>query len=274
MVSWQCPVPPCSVCPVLQPHPAQDRPDSLQRQPECTGRSSGCPGARGHWWRHRQGDGEILYYSLPLFAALQAAQALVGTGGDTGKETVRFCTNLCPFLPLFRPPRRLWAPVATPARRRWDFVLLYLRSFCRSSGRPGVRGHRWRHRQGDSEILYYLLFASFATLQAVQALVGTNGDAGKETVRLCTTTCPFCRSSGRPGVRGTSGDTSKKTVRFCTTPCPFCRSSGRPGVRGTSGDTSKETVRCCTTPCPFCRSSGRPGVRGTSGTLAAFSIRI
>ncbi len=61
--------------------------------------------------------------------------------------------------PLSRPPRRSWAPVATPARRRWDFELL---------------------------------FASFAALQAAQALVGTGGDTGKETVRFCT-------NSGRAG---------------------------------------------------------------------------
>jgi hypothetical protein len=35
-------------------------------------------------------------------AALQAAQALVGTGGDTGKETVRFCITLYPFFPALQ----------------------------------------------------------------------------------------------------------------------------------------------------------------------------
>ncbi len=56
--------------------------------------------------------------TLCPFAALRAVQALVGTGGDTGKGTVRFCTTLLPFFPLFRQPRRSWALVATPARRR------------------------------------------------------------------------------------------------------------------------------------------------------------
>ncbi len=48
-------------------------------------------------------------------AALQAAQALVGTGGDTGKETVRFCTT---------------------------------------SGRAGAGRRRWRHRIACGENLY------------------------------------------------------------------------------------------------------------------------
>ncbi len=136
MVSWQCPAPPCSVCPVLQPHPAQDRPDSLQRQPECTGRSAGRPGARGHRWRHRQGDGEILYYSLPFFPLFKAAQALVGTGGDTGKETVRFCTILCPFgRSSGRLGARGQALVATPSGKETV-------RFCTNSGRADASRHR------------------------------------------------------------------------------------------------------------------------------------
>jgi hypothetical protein len=144
----------------------------------------------------------------------------VGTGGDTGKETMRFCTTLLPFLPLFGSPRCSWAPVATPARRRWDFVLMQaaqalvgtggdtgketvrfcttLCPFCRSSGRPGARGHRWRHRQGDGEILYYSL--SFLPLfrpprRSWHRMRHRQGD-GEIVYR--TTFCPLLRPSRRP----------------------------------------------------------------------------
>ncbi len=102
----------CSVCPVLQPYPAQDRPDSLQRQPECTGRSSGRPGARGHRWRHRQGDGEILYYSLPLCLFCRSS-GRPGARGHwwrhrQGDGEILYHTTILPFLPIFRPPRCSW----------------------------------------------------------------------------------------------------------------------------------------------------------------------
>jgi hypothetical protein len=47
-----------SVCPVLEPYPAEDGPDPLQCQPQCSGRSAGGSGSCRSWRRPGQRDGK------------------------------------------------------------------------------------------------------------------------------------------------------------------------------------------------------------------------